>query len=246
MGGSVGFTSFEIFRTPAEPRGGPHPYGCAPKMARTACIGMAVAGVTAMIAHLPTQATANTIHTAAHRAAAGSIQSAHLDPDVPRAVKPTIDLPDVMPGFGEAEPTVIPREPKVTVYRADSPHNFELKLRLNPTSDDADCEVALRLSSPRDYDVVRVDGRGRRVAFSRVREGRAEELASVERRVAADDWHSLRVEAEGDNFTVTLDEERLFTAYDDTLRRSGSLAVWTMAGGAVRFDAIALTALAPE
>jgi hypothetical protein len=156
-------------------------------------------------------------------------------------------VPDTLPRFGEDDPGILVVEPsKVTIYRADPPPNFELDLRLNPTSDDAESDVALRLVTPRDYYVVRVDGHGERVTFSRISEGRSHEIASVERRIAPNAWHSLHVRAQDNRFTVTIDGEWLFTAYDAVLQQPGRLAVWTGVGGAVQFDAIAVTPLAPE
>jgi hypothetical protein len=207
----------------------------------------AVLVVAALAAHLPAPATADTVRATLHRTTIRvGIQSARLEPGIPEAGGATIPVPGAIANFGDAEPTAPAREPKTAIYRADAPENFEINLRFNPASNEAECDVALRLSSPRDYYLVRIDGRGERVAFSRVSDGRARDIASVERRVAANAWHSLSVGAEDNQFTVALDGERLFTAYDTALRKSGRLAVWTAAGSAVHFDAIAVTALAPE
>jgi hypothetical protein len=210
---------------------------------RTAYLVAAAASVAIVLAHLPTRAYADTVRGAVDRAPA---ELAHLEPGVPQATGPAIDLPEATPGFGDVEPTATTREPRVTIYRADSPRNFELKLRLNPASDETQCDIALRLASPRDYYLVRIDGRGERLVFSRVSEGRAKDITSVERRVTANAWHSLDVGAEDNRFTVTLDGERLFTVYDTTFRKPGRVVVWRAAGSAVRFDAIAMTALMPE
>ena len=215
-----------------------------PATVRIASIAFVVA---AMLAHLPTPAHADTVQAAPGRITAGiDSPSDRLDRRAPQAAGAAIRLPDAISDFAGAEPAAPTGGPKTAIYRADAPRDFEINLRFNPASDEAECDIALRLSSPRDYYVVRIDARGERVAFSRVSDGRAREITSVDRRVTANAWHSLRVGAEGDRFTVTLDGDALFTAYDTSLRRSGRLAVWTAAGSAVHFDGIAVTALAPE
>jgi len=161
------------------------------------------------------------------------------------AVDTPIQLPAVVASLGEAKPAVATREPKIVVYQTDVPQNFEVSLRLNPASSEAEGEVALRLSSPRDYYAVRLDTRGERVVFLRVRDGRAEEVANAERRLASNTWHHLLVRAEDNRFTVTLDGEWLFTAYDAAWHDAGRLAVWSAPGSPVRFDAIAVNPLAP-
>jgi hypothetical protein len=202
-----------------------------------------ILAVVAIAAGLPTLANGDIIGPATDQA------DAAVGTRRPSTAPPTgasMQLPAAIARFGEAEPSIGPHVPHVAIYRADAPQNFEIDLRLNPTSDAAEGGIALRFLSPRDYYAVRIDGRRERVAFLRVSDGRAEEIVSAERRVAANAWHSLSVRAEGNRFTVTLDGTWLFTAYDATLREAGRLAVWTAPGSGVRFDAIAVRALAPE
>jgi hypothetical protein len=208
--------------------------------ARGACIACAacIFAAATMVVSLPERARADLFRDATDRAGVEFRRP-------PSAAGTAIRLPPAPAIFGEGEPAV-GGERKVAVYRTDTPQNFEISLRLNPASDAAEDGIALRLLSPRDYYVVRIDGRGERVAFLRVSEGRAHEIASAERRVVANAWHSLRVQAEDDRFTVTLDGEWLFTAYDAGLCTAGHLAVWTGAGNPVRFEAIAVSPLTPE
>lgn len=249
MDGPTGSISIDIFRLRrrVDTGGMTRTSVRASAVARTAYAAYVASIAAAIVAHLPTHASADAGQAELHRVGAGiGIQSTRLEQGGLPAAGEAIRLPDVSASFGDAEPTVPVREPKDAIYRAVTPLNFEINLRLNPTTDEAECDVALRVLSPRDYYLVRIDGRGERVAFSRVSDGHAQEIASVERRVAANAWHSLSVGAEGSQFTVTLDGQRLFTAYDTVLRKSGRLAVWTAAGSTVRFDAIAVTALVAE
>jgi len=137
------------------------------------------------------------------------------------------------------------REPKVTIYRAETPENFEVTLRLRPASDASESEMVLRQRSPREYYVVRLDARSEKITFARVSGGEVKEIASVDCRIAADAWHTVHVRAEDNRFKVTLDGAWLFTAYDSALRW-GRLAVWIKPGSRVQFDAIAVTPIGPE
>ncbi len=208
-----------------------------------------IAGAARVTCILVAAATMTTLAARADTTTPGGSRLASVelgDTPATRGRTATMRVPATTSDLGAAEPTVTAGEPKVTIYRAEPPQNFIIDLRLNPASDQAESEIALRLLSPRDYYVVRLDGRGERVAFLRVADGRAHEIAGVECPVAANAWHDLRVQAQANRFTVTLDGDWLFTAYDAALPQSGRLAVWTGAGSAVRFDAIAVTPLAPE
>lgn len=245
MDGSIGSISTRTFRRPADVGGGAYPLSCAPTTTRTMNLTLAVAGLAAMIAWAPMGANADAVR-AVERVAADSINLAHLEPGIPPRTNPATDLPDAISSFGDTESTVATLKSRVMAYGADSPQNFALNVRFNAASDETQCDIALRLAGPRDYYLVRIDGRGERITFLRVRGGRAQEIAGVERRLAANAWHNLRVAAKDSEFTVTLDEQRLFTAYDTTFPKSGRLAVWTTAANAMRFDGIAITASTPQ
>jgi hypothetical protein len=155
-------------------------------------------------------------------------------------------VPAAIPHFRDPAPAIAATEPKITVYRADAPQNFAIALRLKPASDEAESDLVLRLRSPRDYYVVRLNARGRKATFARVSAGKSNEIASVDCPIAADAWHTLQVRAEGNRFTVSLDGAWLFTAYDSVLSRPGPLAVWVNPGSPVQFDKIAVTPIGPE
>jgi hypothetical protein len=161
--------------------------------------------------------------------------------DYAGAMQVPASIPDLRDG---AMPAAKP-EPKVTVYRADTPQNFEIGLRLKPTSDALDSEVVLRLRDAGNYYVVRFNARDEKVTFTRVSGGETKEIASVDCRIAANAWHSVHIRAEENHFEVSLDGVWLFTAYDSQLR-SGRLAVWTKPGNPMQFDTIAVTPIGPE
>ena len=67
------------------------------------------------------------------------------------------------------------------------------------------------------------------VRFYRVVEGKREQLAGTNAKVATNTWHTLTLKAEGDRFTVSYDGKELFTARDATFAEAGKVALWTKA-----------------
>jgi hypothetical protein len=204
--------------------------------------------VMTVVVSFPMQAKARIPDRALDRAetAVGVLGSEPNSPCATEQGTGGIRVPSEIADVAIVEPGVAASDPKITIYRTDTSENFEIGLHLALTSDTAEGEVALRLRTPRDYYAVRVDGRASKVSFSRVIAGRSFAIASAERSLGAHAWHSLRVRAQGNRFTVTLDDDWLFTAYDATLQQPGPLAVWTGTDRGVEFDRIAVTPLAPE
>jgi len=161
-------------------------------------------------------------------------------------VPPPLPSDDVTTAMPKSAPKSAPtRTPKVTVYRAETPQNFEIDLRLLPVSEATESEVVLRLRGPNDYYVVSLDARAERVTFARVDWGETKEIASADCRIAVNAWHTVHIRAEDNRFKVSLDGAWLFTAYDSVLR-SGRLAVWTRPGSRVRFGVIEVHPVGPE
>jgi hypothetical protein len=96
--------------------------------------------------------------------------------------------------------------------------------------------LALRVATPRDYYLVKVDALRNTVLLLLVSDGVAEEIVGVDADVAADVWHTLAVRAQDDRFAVYLDGAWIFTGYDKTLAHAGQVALWAEPGGITRFD----------
>jgi hypothetical protein len=58
----------------------------------------------------------------------------------------------------------------------------------------------------------------------------------VEAPVASGQWHTLRVEFSGRQFTVRFDGKKLFDVVDDTFTEAGRVGVWTKADSVTLFD----------
>jgi hypothetical protein len=100
--------------------------------------------------------------------------------------------------------------------------------------------LALRMATPRDYYLVKVDALRDRVLLLQVKNGAAEEIVGVDADVAADVWHTLAVRAQDDGFTVFLDGAWIFTGYDKTFPHAGRIALWAEPGSITRFDRITI------
>lgn len=103
--------------------------------------------------------------------------------------------------------------------------------------------IALRLSDTQDYYLVRADALRDRVVFSRVSDGASNEIVGVDADIASRTWHTLRVRAVDDEFTVSLDGTWVFTGFDKTLSEPGRIALWTNGDSATRFDRIEIAPL---
>jgi hypothetical protein len=49
-------------------------------------------------------------------------------------------------------------------------------------------------------------------------------------------WHTLRVEFQGNKFTVSFDGNKVIEASDDTFKNAGKVGVWTKADSVTAFD----------
>ena len=103
--------------------------------------------------------------------------------------------------------------------------------------------IAVRLSDPDNYYVVRANALEDNVRFYRMVKGRREQLEGANTKVTANEWHQLGLRAEGERFTITFDGKQLFTATDRTFAGAGKVALWTKADSVTRFDRIEIRTL---
>jgi len=133
----------------------------------------------------------------------------------------------------------------LAIYKPFAAVNVEVVLRFKPVAGTVDQAggIAVRLSTPDDYYVVRANALEDNVRFYRVLKGRREQLAGADTKVSGNAWHTLGLRAEGDKFTVMFDGKTLYTASDRTFTGSGRVALWTKADSVTRFDSVAIKAL---
>jgi len=133
----------------------------------------------------------------------------------------------------------------LAIYRPLSTGNVDVAVHFKAVVGKVDQAggIAVRLSDPDNYYVVRANALEDNVRFYRVVKGRREEFEGANIKVTANEWHQLGLRAEGERFTITFDGKQLFTATDRTFAGAGKVALWTKADSVTRFDRIEIKKL---
>src|SRR5258706_3254838 len=133
----------------------------------------------------------------------------------------------------------------LAIYDAVSARNVDVVVRFKPVGSAVDQAggIAVRLASPDDYYVLRANALEDNVRVYRVVKGSRQQIQGVNTKVAANQWHTLELRAEGDRFAVLFDGTPLFTAQDSTFANPGKVALWTKSDSMTHFDTISITPL---
>ena len=133
----------------------------------------------------------------------------------------------------------------LAIYRPFSARNGDVTLRFKPIAGSVDQAggIAVRLSDPDNYYVVRANALEDNVRFYRVVKGRREQLAGANTKVASNEWNTLSLRADGEQYTITFNGKQLFIASDRTFLREGKNALWTKSDSVTRFDRIEIKTL---
>ncbi len=128
----------------------------------------------------------------------------------------------------------------LAICRAAALQNGDLSLRFKSSSGASHQGggLALRMATPKDYYLVKVDVRRNRALLLLISNGLEEEIVGVDADVAADVWHTLAVRAQDDRFAVYLDGAWIFTGYDKTFPHAGAIGLWAEPNSITRFDRI--------
>jgi glycosyl hydrolase family 59 (putative galactocerebrosidase) len=131
----------------------------------------------------------------------------------------------------------------LAIYQGASATNVDVVVRFKPVAGRVDQAggIAVRLTGPGDYYVVRANALEDNVNFYRVVGGRRSQIKGFDTKVATGQWHTLGLRAEGERFTVTFDGKMLFNAEDKTFANAGKVALWTKADSVTHFDQISIT-----
>jgi hypothetical protein len=131
------------------------------------------------------------------------------------------------------------------IRMATAPADVAVWTRIKPVGGQVDQAggLAVRLLDQDNYYVVRANALEGNVRFYKVIGGRREQLAGADLPVTADAWHALRLDAQGDRFTVSFDGRELFTTVDTSITSPGRVAFWTKADSVTRFDALSVKPL---
>jgi hypothetical protein len=119
----------------------------------------------------------------------------------------------------------------LAIYKPYTGKDLELSVRfkaVDGTVDEAG-GIAVRLLARDDYYIARANALEDNVRFYRVIKGKREQVAGANVKVAANQWHTLALKAEGDRFIVSFDGKALISAKDGTFPDAGKVALWTKA-----------------
>jgi hypothetical protein len=128
----------------------------------------------------------------------------------------------------------------LAIYQGLSAANVAATVRFKAVSGSVDRApgIAVRLTDPDNYYVVRANALEDNVNFYRVVKGSRREIQGSPAKVASGVWHTLGLKAEADRFTISFDGRVLFVATDRTFANPGKIALWTKADSATHFAAL--------
>ena len=133
----------------------------------------------------------------------------------------------------------------LAIHESLSAANLDVEVRFKAVAGKIDQAggIAVRLQDADNYYVVRANALEDNVRFYRVVQGRREQLEGANLEVTANQWHTLRLRAEGERFTVSYDGKMLFGVIDKTFAEAGGVALWNKADSVTRFDEMTVTML---
>jgi hypothetical protein len=128
------------------------------------------------------------------------------------------------------------------IYQGLVAQDVDVSVKLKPVSGKVDQAggIVVRLLDPDNYYVVRADAIENNVRLYRVVGGKRTLLAGAELRVAAGEWHTLRIAVKGHHFRVWGDGRAVFEADDATFQQAGKVGLWTKADSVIHFDELAI------
>jgi hypothetical protein len=113
---------------------------------------------------------------------------------------------------------------------------LEMKFKPVKGEDDQAAGMVWRAKDARNYYVVRANALEGNVRIYKFVDGKRTQFGGVKKEVAANRWHTLKLEATGVTFKVWLNGEELFTAEDKTFAEPGAAGLWTKADSGTLFD----------
>jgi hypothetical protein len=145
--------------------------------------------------------------------------------------------------------TTAPSQPNVLKQSGEATYPVSLKddtaikdgfveVKFKPLSGKEDQAGGLiwRARDTNNYYVARANALESNVTIYHTVNGRRTERKRASAKVPSNQWHTLRVEFQGNRFTVVLDGQKAFDWVDDTFKDAGKVGVWTKADSVTLFD----------
>jgi hypothetical protein len=135
-------------------------------------------------------------------------------------------------------------QPSLAVYAPLSAINARVRLRFKLIDGSTpSAGIALRVTGPGDYYLVRVSASEQRLSLLHIVRGVSEEIAGVDAEIAQHRWQTLEVVARDSGFTISLDDQWVLTAFDYGRLVGGRFGIWTERDDVTRFDQIEISPL---
>jgi len=112
----------------------------------------------------------------------------------------------------------------------------EVKFKPISGKEDQAGGVIWRLQDGNNYYIARANALENNVTIFHTIKGKPTEKKRTKMQVASGTWHTLRVDFNGNHFTVTFDGKHLFDVEDTTFTEAGKVGVWTKADSVTLFD----------
>jgi hypothetical protein len=114
--------------------------------------------------------------------------------------------------------------------------SVEVKFKPVSGKEDQAGGVIWRARDSNNYYVARANALEDNVTVYHTINGRRTEKKRTSMKVASNQWHTLRVDFQGNHFTVTCDGKKAIEWDDDTFKDAGKVGVWTKADSVTEFD----------
>src|SRR5207245_3195519 len=102
----------------------------------------------------------------------------------------------------------------------------EVKFKPIAGKEDQAGGVIWRLQDGNNYYIARANALENNVTIYHTIKGKRTEKKRTKMQVASSTWHTLRVDFNGNHFTVTFDGKHLFDVEDTTFNAAGKVGVW--------------------
>jgi hypothetical protein len=112
----------------------------------------------------------------------------------------------------------------------------EVKFKPVSGKEDQAGGVIWRCKDAENYYIARANALEDNLTIYHTIKGRRVSFKNVNEKVASGVWHTLRVDFEGNKFTVTFDGKKVIEATDDSFHDAGKVGVWTKADSVTLFD----------
>ena len=112
----------------------------------------------------------------------------------------------------------------------------EVKFKALSGKEDQAAGLVWRAKDANNYYVARANALENNVTIYHTIDGRRTEKKRARMTVAANQWHTLRVEFQGSHFAVMLNSQKALEWDDETFKDAGKLGVWTKADSVTSFD----------